>query len=135
VKRPGEERVDALDAAVAELGPRVHAVTRTAAGPAARTIVEYAAHANIDLIVMGTHGRTGVSHALLGSVTEAVVRLATCRVLTVPGRVIAATPVPAEIERCVVCAFPSLDLICATCRDIIRGGAPVQGTTAEEPAR
>jgi universal stress protein A len=135
VSRPGEERVGALDGAVADLGPRVHAVTRTAAGPAARTIVQYAAQTDIDLIVMGTHGRTGVSHALLGSVTEAVVRLAKCRVLTVPGRVTVATPVAAEIERCVVCAFPSLDLICATCRDIIRGEAPVRGTTAEGPAR
>ena len=135
VSRPGEERVGALDGAVADLGPHVHAITRTLAGPAARTIVEYAAQAGIDLIVMGTHGRTGVSHALLGSVTEAVVRLAKCRVLTVPGRVTAATPVTADIERCVVCSFPSLDLICETCRHIIRGDALVPGTTAEGPAR
>lgn len=37
-----------------------------------------------DLIVMGTHGRTGVKHLLLGSVAEKVVRLSTCPVLTVP---------------------------------------------------
>jgi universal stress protein A len=35
----------------------------------------------VDLIVMGTHGRTGLSHALLGSVAEKVVRLALCPVL------------------------------------------------------
>jgi len=43
----------------------------------------------MDLIVMGTHGRTGVAHLLMGSVAERVVRTATCPVLTVRG-------VPAE---------------------------------------
>lgn len=38
-----------------------------------------------DLVVMGTHGRRGLSHALLGSVTEKVVRTAPCPVLTVRG--------------------------------------------------
>ncbi|MEE8142678.1 MAG: universal stress protein [Planctomycetota bacterium] len=38
---------------------------------------------NFDLIVMSTHGRTGLKHALLGSVTEKVVRKAPCPVLTV----------------------------------------------------
>jgi glycine betaine transporter len=37
----------------------------------------------VDLIVMGTHGRTGVSHLMLGSVAEQVVRQASCPVLTV----------------------------------------------------
>ena len=39
-----------------------------------------------DLIVIGTHGRTGVSKVLLGSVAERLVRLAPCQVLTVRGR-------------------------------------------------
>lgn len=39
-----------------------------------------------DLIVIGTHGRTGLSKVLLGSVAERVVRFATCPVLTVRGR-------------------------------------------------
>ena len=39
-----------------------------------------------DLIVIGTHGRTGVSKILLGSVAERIVRLAPCPVLTVRGR-------------------------------------------------
>ena len=46
-------------------------------------IVEYARATGIDLIVMGTHGRSGFSHLLLGSVAENVVRCAPCSVLTV----------------------------------------------------
>ena len=54
-----------------------------AAGPPAETIVHVAHERGADLIVMGTHGRTGLHHILLGSVAEKVVRLATCPVLTV----------------------------------------------------
>ena len=46
-------------------------------------IVEHARRERVDLIVMGTHGRTGVSHWFLGSVAERVVRTAACPVLTV----------------------------------------------------
>lgn len=46
-------------------------------------IIQLAAERRVDLIVMGTHGRTGIKHLLLGSVTEKVVRLAPCPVLTV----------------------------------------------------
>lgn len=49
-------------------------------------IVEYAQNEDIDLIVMGTHGRRGVRKALLGSVTAEVIRLAPCSVLTVRGK-------------------------------------------------
>ena len=52
-------------------------------GHGARTIAEYAAERGIDLIVMGTHGRTGLAHVLIGSVAERVVRTAPCPVLTV----------------------------------------------------
>ncbi len=57
--------------------------------PAIRTGAEYseitelAGKEKIDLIVMGTHGRTGLAHAFLGSVAERVVRHAPCPVLTV----------------------------------------------------
>jgi len=54
-----------------------------ASGPAAETIVQIAQERAADLIVMGTHGRTGLRHLLLGSVAEKVVRLAPCPVLTV----------------------------------------------------
>lgn len=49
----------------------------------AETIAGYARTHTMDLIVMGTHGRTGVAHLLLGSVAERVVRTAPCPVLTV----------------------------------------------------
>ena len=49
-------------------------------------IVEAADHLRVDLVVMGTQGRTGLSHLLVGSVAEKVVRLATCPVLTVGKR-------------------------------------------------
>jgi len=54
-----------------------------AAGHPAETIVHVAQDRGTDLIVMGTHGRTGLQHVLLGSVAERVVRLAACPVLTV----------------------------------------------------
>ena len=46
-------------------------------------IVKYAADQKVDLVVIGTHGRGPISHMLLGSVTEKVVRKAPCPVLTV----------------------------------------------------
>ncbi len=46
-------------------------------------IVRFAREGSFDLIIMGTHGRTGLKHALLGSVAEKVVRKAPCPVLTV----------------------------------------------------
>jgi nucleotide-binding universal stress UspA family protein len=49
----------------------------------ARAIVSYANSNKIDVIVMGTHGRGGLSHLLMGSVAEKVVRTAPCPVLTV----------------------------------------------------
>ena len=50
---------------------------------AAPAILEYAADRGIDVIVMGTHGRRGLNHFMLGSVAEEVVRLAPCPVITV----------------------------------------------------
>jgi nucleotide-binding universal stress UspA family protein len=53
----------------------------------AEAIVDYAKNANIDLIVMGTHGRQTLDRLLMGSVAEQVVRTAPCHVLTVRQRV------------------------------------------------
>lgn len=55
-------------------------------GVPARGIVEFANADGYDLIVLGTHGRTGLSHAVMGSVAEKVVRHAECPVLTVRGK-------------------------------------------------
>ena len=49
----------------------------------APAILQYASDNNIDLIVMGTHGRRGLGHLLLGSTAEEVVRLAACPVFTI----------------------------------------------------
>jgi nucleotide-binding universal stress UspA family protein len=54
-----------------------------AAESPAEAIVRYAGNYLIDLIVMGTHGRRGVSRLVMGSVTEQVQRIAPCPVLTV----------------------------------------------------
>jgi nucleotide-binding universal stress UspA family protein len=52
-------------------------------GSAAECILACAAEHEADLIIMGTHGHTGLKHVLLGSSAERVVRLSTCPVLTV----------------------------------------------------
>ena len=62
---------------------RYHACVDAVLGLPAQTIVEYASATGTALIVMGTHGRTGLAHLLMGSVAERVVRTAPCPVLTV----------------------------------------------------
>jgi nucleotide-binding universal stress UspA family protein len=52
-------------------------------GEPAEEIIRFAKEENVDMIVMGTHGRTGFSRLLMGSVTEQVVRGAPCPVLTI----------------------------------------------------
>ena len=52
-------------------------------GPAFVEIVRYGKEQNIDLMVLGTHGRGAIAHMLLGSVAEKVVRKAPCPVLVV----------------------------------------------------
>ena len=53
------------------------------AGEPAAEIVSFAREQGVDLLVLGTHGRTGLEHALMGSIAERVVRRARCPVLTV----------------------------------------------------
>lgn len=64
-------------------GPQVKLEKIFAEGPAADCIVAAAESVRADLIVMGTHGRTGIGRLLLGSVAEVVLRRAPCPVLTV----------------------------------------------------
>ncbi len=61
--------------------PRVTA--EKAVGEPATEILEVAKQQRADLLVLGTHGRTGLEHALMGSVAERVVRKSRCPVLTV----------------------------------------------------
>ncbi len=58
-------------------------VTHVTMGRPFSEIIAYARAQNVDLIVMGTHGRGAIAHVLLGSTTEKVVRKAGCAVLTV----------------------------------------------------
>jgi len=109
-------------------------------GWAGRNIVDYAREKRVDLIVVGTHGRTGITHAILGSVAETVVRLAPCLVLTVPASLLAeriavpiVPPVAALPRPCLVCGKASDELICESCRTRIRGEALEQKRDAERP--
>lgn len=57
--------------------------TQTEEGQAAMAIIRRAEQAQADMIVMGTHGRTGLEYMLMGSVAEKVVRTAKCSILTI----------------------------------------------------
>jgi len=74
----------ALEESAGKLGlPPGRTEVAVARGRASDEIVRTAAEKKADLIVMGTHGYAGFSHALLGSTAERVVRKARCPVLTV----------------------------------------------------
>jgi len=76
------ERFDELEADICDAG--ADGVERVVeVGRPTKTIVEYAADHDIDQIVMGSHGRSGMSRLLLGSVAEIVVRRATVPVTVV----------------------------------------------------
>jgi universal stress protein A len=66
-------------------GSGVEITTKVRCGRPWREIDSEATEGHFDLMVIGTHGRTGVAHALLGSVAEKIVRTAPCPVLTVRG--------------------------------------------------
>ena len=71
---------DILEATWSSGRPIIKAVVE---GSPKAEIIRYARTHEIDLIVLSTHGRTGLSHVLMGSVAENVVRTAPCPVLTV----------------------------------------------------
>jgi nucleotide-binding universal stress UspA family protein len=77
----GRAAVESVEREAAEAGVEVE--TTVTSGTAHQTILDYADEVDADLIVMGTHGRTGLNRYLLGSVTERVVRTAEVPVLTV----------------------------------------------------
>ncbi|HEY2992781.1 MAG TPA: universal stress protein [Methylomirabilota bacterium] len=77
VERALAERVGAA----ARRGLTARSLIKT--GVAAEGLVDAAAESHADLIVIGTHGRTGLTRLVVGSVAERVVRLAPCAVLTI----------------------------------------------------
>lgn len=81
-------------AAVVPTDPAVPCVHKLLIGDPAEAILQLAEADHVDLIVMGTHGRTGLTRLLMGSVAEAVVRRAKCPVLTVKEGVDAPAAVP-----------------------------------------
>ena len=76
-----ERELATLKASDAAKGLTVETAVIT--GRPSHTLVEHAKEGGFDLIVMGTHGRTGLAHVVMGSVAERVVRKAPCPVLTV----------------------------------------------------
>ena len=78
----GERAVEAVSDAAERAG--LETTTTTRRGTPHQRITEYVEdHDDVDLVVMGTHGRTGLSHVLLGSVAENVLRHTTVPVLLV----------------------------------------------------
>jgi universal stress protein A len=69
-----------------DFGDSKKVFTFAVVGPPVQKLIEYAKEQGIDLIVMSTHGRTGVGHALIGSVTEKMVRNSPCSVLVLRAR-------------------------------------------------
>lgn len=83
LEEEGEDAVgDVISAAEAK---DIATVSMIEHGTPHRAIIDYATAEAVDLVVMGTHGRTGVGRFLLGSVTERVVRTSPVPVLTVRG--------------------------------------------------
>jgi nucleotide-binding universal stress UspA family protein len=76
-----EEELEKWAGAARSKGISVRTLVRT--GSPYQEIVNLATDERADLVAMGTHGRSGVSRLLLGSVADRVIRLAPCPVLTV----------------------------------------------------
>ena len=81
IRRIGEDALEEIRSRADEAG--VEVVTDLEEGAPHTAILSYTDEADIDAIVMGTHGRSGLDRYLLGSVTERIVRTAEVPVLTV----------------------------------------------------
>jgi universal stress protein A len=90
---PDRKELEKMLSEVLPTDPSVGYEHRLAIGSPASAIVYLAEKEKVEMIVMPTHGRTGVMRVLMGSVAEEVVRKATCPVLTVKA---AAMPAPAH---------------------------------------
>lgn len=85
LRRPLREHAQHAVDAVVRVGEHadVTVVPAIEVGVTHQVITQYATDHDVDLVVMGTHGRSGLPRAVLGSVTERVVRVSTVPVLTV----------------------------------------------------
>lgn len=79
---PNSERIQKMLEAVKPADPSVAYEHRLTMGDPAAEVVRLAEEEKPELIVMGTHGRTGLTRLLMGSVAEAIVRRSPCPVLT-----------------------------------------------------
>jgi nucleotide-binding universal stress UspA family protein len=114
------------------------AVGHLLSGTPATELTRYARDCDAQLLVVGTHGRTGLGHLLLGSVAERVLRLAHCPVLIVPSWSWPhheAAPPSGPAVRCLVCNSDAEDRICDRCRALIRGEAIMRQQEESRKAR
>jgi nucleotide-binding universal stress UspA family protein len=88
---------------IAEAAPGVETDVVLFEGGAAAGILDQATRTGADLIVMGTHGRSGVDRLLIGSITERILRKAACPVLTVPPAAADAVPASPVLYKSIVC--------------------------------
>ena len=132
-----------LEALTAEQIEGIEVVRAVSVGQAASEIVKYAGREKIDLIVLGTHGRSGLARVFMGSVAEAVLRTAPCQVLTIGPKAEAIEEAAAPIQvppappssRCLVCAKLSQQTICDPCKAHIRGEALERKRREEQAGR
>jgi len=80
-RRSGTQQLERIHADLAKHRQAARMLLKT--GSPAQVIADSAKRTKADLIIMATHGRTGLAHVLLGSVAERVLRSAPCPVLTV----------------------------------------------------
>ncbi len=78
-----EEHLNKVIEDIKQKHPKLEVQQALKMGVAFVEIVDYAKQEDIDLIIIGSHGRTGIAHLLIGSTAEKVVRKAPCPVLTV----------------------------------------------------
>lgn len=86
VQNPADPSIAGQFQALPLFFPQTKAERVLHVGPPGEVICWFAEFRRCDLVVMGTHGRTGVKHLVLGSVAEYVIRHARCPVLTVADR-------------------------------------------------
>jgi len=126
--------------AESEAGPGAPIDFQIAEGHVADAIVAQAMDARSDLIVLGTHGRSGFERLVLGSVTEKVLRKAACPVLTVPkalGDVVPASPLFKRIV-CAIdfsdCSMHALEYACSLAQEADAHLRPSRHRGAVEPS-